>query len=508
MQNKLKLSHIMLIIVISLTILLLGFTNSTNKTPNTVYKVFIDGEIVGTIKSKEDFEEYVNIQEEQIKNKYKVDKVYTPSGVEIKKVTTYETAVEDNQTVYNKILETKKFTIKGIIITISYKSDENDDDYETKKIYSLNKDIFDEAIIKTIKSFIEPEIYEKFMNDSQEEIQDLGSIVDDISIKQEITYKTGYISVDENIYTNAEDLAKYLLYGTTKTQDTYIVKAGDTIENIAKTNKLNVQEFLIANSKFSSENNLLYEGQVVNVGLINPIIDVVIEKTSIEEEEKAFSVDIQYDENELKGTEYVLKEGENGLYKVTKKIQYINGQLADTITINTTELKPAVNKILVKGDKYVPEVADLSYWAWPTITPYTITTYYGYRWGAMHAAIDISGTGHGSAIYAANNGTVIAATGGCVVGNLSCNGRRGHFIVINHNNSNYYTTYMHLDKILVSVGQTVARGQKIGTMGNTGEVYPVPTSSSPYSGTHLHFVTSKGNPLIGAASPFNPLSLY
>jgi len=495
----------MLIIVIALTIFLLGFTDRINKTPITVYKVFIDGEIIGTIKSKNEFEEYVNIQEEKIKEKYNIDKVYTPSGVEIKKVTTYDNTVEDNQTVYNKIIKTKKFTIKGMIATIS---DETDENFETLKIYTLNKEIFDQAITMTIKSFIEPETYEEFMTDTQKEIEDLGSIVDDINIKQKITYKTGYISIDENIYTSAEELAKYLIYGTTKAQNIYTVKAGDTIENIAKSNKLNVQEFLIANSDFSSENNLLYEGQIVNVGLINPVIDIVVETTSVEEEEKAFSVDIQYDENELKGTEYVLKEGENGLYKVTKKIQYINGQLADTITINSTELKPAVNKILVKGDKYVPEVADLSYWAWPTITPYTITTYYGYRWGSMHAAIDISGTGHGSAIYAANNGTVIAATAGCVVGNLSCNGRRGNFVIINHNNSNYYTTYMHMDKIQVSVGQTVARGQKIGTMGNTGEVYPVPTKSSPYAGTHLHFVTTRGNPLTGSGSPFNPLTLY
>jgi len=495
----------MFIIIIALTAFLLGFTNKINKEPIEVYKVFVNGKVIGTIESKSSFEDFVNIQEEKIKQKYKVDKIYTPTGVEIKKITTYETTVESNEDVYNKIISTKKFTIKGIIITIT---DEEDETYEPLKIYTLDKEIFDEAMNKTITSFVEPETYQKYITDSQEEIKDLGSIVNDVSVKQTITYKTGYISVDETIYTSAEELAKYLIYGTTETQSTYTIKDGDTIETVAEANKLNVQEFLIANSNFSSKNNLLYEGQKVNVGLINPVIDVVVETTSVEEEEKAFSVDIKYDENELKGTEYVEREGENGLYKVTKEYQYINGQLADTITTNTKELKPAVNKIIVKGDKYVPEIADLSYWAWPTETPYTITTYYGYRWGSMHAAIDISGTGHGSAIYAANNGTVIAASTGCVVGNLSCNGRRGHFVTINHNNGNYYTIYMHMDKVLVSVGQTVARGQKIGTMGNTGEVYPVPTSSSPYSGTHLHFATYKGNPMVGAGAPFNPLSLY
>ena len=77
----------------------------------------------------------------------------------------------------------------------------------------------------------------------------------------------------------------------------------------------------------------------------------------------------------------------------------------------------------------------------------------------------------------------------------------------NHNNDNYYTVYMHLSAVHVKEGQTVSRGQKIGTMGNTGEVYPAPSSYSPYSGTHLHFETSKGNPTYGG-SRFNPLSLY
>ena len=64
---------------------------------------------------------------------------------------------------------------------------------------------------------------------------------------------------------------------------------------------------------------------------------------------------------------------------------------------------------------------------------------------------------------------------------------------------------MHMASVNVKVGQVVSRGQKIGTMGNTGEVYPVPTSYSPYSGTHLHFVTQFGYP---GGSPFNPYNLY
>ena len=476
--------------------------------PVSVYNVYLDGDIIGTIKDKDSFEKFINNKEKAIMSKYGVDKVYMPNGVVIKRVVTYDKDIDSNAEVYNKIIDLKQFTIKGTVVTINKK--DADEDNKPKKIYVLNKEIFDDALSELIKSFVDDEKYEAYMSSSQKEIVDTGSVIKNIDIDEKITYKNSYISIDKNIFTNSSTLAQYLLYGTNKKQNTYIVREGDTIETVANANKLNVQEFLLANSGFNSENTLLYAGQEVNVGLINPVVNIVVEVNEVKDEERDFAVNIEYDSTKLQGTEYVSQEGENGLYRVSREYQYINGQLSDTVTLNSTELKPTVDKIIVKGDKEVPNVADLSYWAWPTDRPYTITTYFGYRWGSMHGAIDIYGPGNGSAIYAANNGTVIAAKGGCVAGNASCNGRRGNYIIIDHNINNYHTVYMHLSSILVSVGQTVARGQKIATMGNTGEVYPAPSRSSPYSGTHLHFATTRGDPSAGGLSgnPFDPLTLY
>jgi len=125
----------------------------------------------------------------------------------------------------------------------------------------------------------------------------------------------------------------------------------------------------------------------------------------------------------------------------------------------------------------------------------------------LHEAVDISGTGYGSSIYAANGGVVTTVKGGCVAGDMSCNGRGGNYIVIKHNTNNYYTIYMHLKDIYVSKGQNVSRGQVIGTMGNTGNVSPAPSSSNPYAGTHLHFGLYIGEPYNGGYS-INPMSLY
>lgn len=165
------------------------------------------------------------------------------------------------------------------------------------------------------------------------------------------------------------------------------------------------------------------------------------------------------------------------------------------------------NEILVNSYATLMNVANNDYWAWPTDSNYVITSYYGYRWGSMHNAIDISGSGYGSNIYAANNGVVVTVKSGCVAGDISCNGRGGNYVVINHNSNNYYTIYMHLKDIKVSVGDVVSRGEVIGTMGNTGNVYPRPTSSNPYGGTHLHFGLYIGEPYKGGYA-VNPLRLY
>ena len=134
------------------------------------------------------------------------------------------------------------------------------------------------------------------------------------------------------------------------------------------------------------------------------------------------------------------------------------------------------------------DLPDVGEWYWPTKKPYIITSPYGWRWGALHDAIDISGTGNGSPIYAANNGVVYKGFTDSI---------GGIQVIIAHSN-NYYTWYAHLSSRYVNAGDEVKAGQLIGTMGCTG---------SACTGTHLHFATYKGTPGRGGLS-FNPLTLY
>jgi murein DD-endopeptidase MepM/ murein hydrolase activator NlpD len=101
---------------------------------------------------------------------------------------------------------------------------------------------------------------------------------------------------------------------------------------------------------------------------------------------------------------------------------------------------------------------------WPVNGP--VTSPFGYRWGRLHAGIDI-GVPYGTPIHAAASGTVVLAgwTGG--YGNYTC---------IDHGGG-LSTCYAHQERILVSVGQQVAQGQVIGLADCTGHCF----------GPHLHF---------------------
>lgn len=117
-----------------------------------------------------------------------------------------------------------------------------------------------------------------------------------------------------------------------------------------------------------------------------------------------------------------------------------------------------------------------------------LSSYFGYRTDPfyntrrMHQGIDLSGN-KGEPIYAAGNGTVVE-----VRRNFFGYGRE---IVVDHG-FGYKTRYAHLNDMYVRVGDVVARGEQIATMGNTGKS----------KGVHLHYE------VIYRDRRVNPLNYY
>lgn len=483
-----KVINYISIIIISILIFCLGFNYKTSANPNIYYQVYLDGEKLGVIDSKEELEQYIDEKNEQYKKKFNVKKVYAPNGLEIKKIETYNDTTSTIKEIYNKIEEKEPFTIEGYQFTIKKSED------ESVVIYTLNKDTFDNAVESTIKTFVGEETYQIFQNEEQEKIETTGTLIEKIYIEEDITIKTVNIPVTEKIYTDSSTLAKFFVFGEEENQSKYTVKIGDTIEEIAFNHEISIEEFLISNPTFTSSKNILFPGQEVVIGVTNPQISVVIEEYSVKDQEVNYSVEVEYDENKVIGEEEIVQVGENGLERVTQRIKIVNGIINYVDPISKEELKPTINEIIIKGDKYIPTVGSTTNWLWPTNSGYTISSDYVYRINPitgkreLHAAIDISGTGYGSPIYAVTNG---------VVSESSYRYQDGNYVCINHNNG-YYTCYAHMSKRNVTVGQTVARGQIIGYVGQSGWA----------TGPHLHFeVWINGKPWNGGVR-INPWRMY
>lgn len=499
MNRKFKIISFIMILSIFLAT---GFT-SISMEPKKVYRVYLKGESLGIINSKEDLENYIDKKQEEIKKKYNVKKVYVPSELDIVKEITYKENIKTTKEIYEEIKDKSPFTINGYVIKIKgieIKDNEgNVKKGETQTIYVINKDVFTNSIEKTVKSFIDPVDYDNYANNTQKEIEDTGKIIENIYIKNKITIKKDKIPVDKKIYLTEEELSKYLLFGTTDDQAKYTIQDGDTIPDVAFNNKISVEEFLIANPNLKDENSLLSPGQEVTLGILKPQFSLVEEDHVVFREEKNFTTETQYDNNQLVGWQEVKQAGVKGENKVTQKIQKINGETVNTVTTSTEVIKEPVTEIIVKGGKqksysgyysggYGTVVYTKGEWGWPA-TCSSVSSGFGWRWGVLHDGTDIAGCGYGSNIFAAQSGTVVQS------GSKYDNGQ---FITIDHHNG-YYSMYAHLcvGCRYVNVGDYVEKGQVIGGMGQTGFA----------TGVHLHFSIWKGYPYRGGVA-LNAMNFY
>src|SRR5256714_3789480 len=168
--------------------------------------------------------------------------------------------------------------------------------------------------------------------------------------------------------------------------------------------------------------------------------------------------------------------------RLSSKRRHQKGQLASTKT-QERELIAEANTLAAEDSRIRGQLAaaqgatdstpSSSGLIWPVNGP--VTSPFGYRWGRLHAGIDI-GVPYGTPIHAAAAGTVVLAgwTGG--YGNYTC---------IDHGGG-LATCYAHQSSYAVSAGAQVSQGQVIGYVGSTGHSF----------GAHLHFeVRINGNPV-------------
>lgn len=511
-----NITSIITCLILGVILFFLCFDYNKMNYPKELYNVYLDGEYLGVIDSKSELESYIDdkathlinakeitttyceedksleeiIKEENLEDakeiKYydkndkkcmdvtvingeQIEKIYTPNGLDIEKILTYNGEVNTIEEIYSKIVNIKSFTVQG------YQFTAREEDKE-KYFYVIDKSIFEEAVQQLINTYVGEDEYNAYLDGTQLTIETVGSMIENVYIKEDITVKEIQIPLDEKIYTSSTDLAQFLLYGDDPVTKTYKVKEGEMINDIALANEISKQEFLLSNPKYRDENSLVAVGTEVLIKQTNPQLKVVVEKFVVEDQINSYKTVYQYDDTQYQGYTELIQEGEDGLERISQKQQIINGQISFAQPVSKEILKNSVDEVIIKGDKIVPNVGDLNNWAWPSESGWVISDDYQWRIHPItgvrqfHNAIDIAGTGYNSAVYAANNGTVITK--------VAYHYSYGNYIVIDHNNG-YYTLYAHMNKFAdgIEVGTTVMRGQQIGYVGTTGYA----------TGPHIHF---------------------
>ena len=99
-MNKKSVFLTILAFLLSLLILVVGThpdsmyakivgINSYKSSPVELYRVYLAGEELGVIESKKALENYIDLEQQHLKEKYNVKKVYAPMDLKIVKELTY-----------------------------------------------------------------------------------------------------------------------------------------------------------------------------------------------------------------------------------------------------------------------------------------------------------------------------------------------------------------------------------------------------------------------------------
>ncbi len=238
------------------------------------------------------------------------------------------------------------------------------------------------------------------------------------------------------------------------------------------------EAFVDVKSLVNCENGSLtdYSGKKLEVKLSIRSVATYTENVVIEHGIKTIYTDAVSD-----GATKVLTKGFDGEGVETHSVVSVDGVEIDRNVSLDVTTAPVVEVVRVgtrTNGKYVQSLGTFK-------KPYDgfITSYFGSRWGRNHNGIDIvkkGGDCFRDPAYAAGKGVVIMA---------EYHGGYGNCVVIDHGNG-IHTYYAHLDKITVSVGDTLVAGDTVGLIGSTGN------STGPHLHFEVHVNGERVNPLL------------
>ena len=477
--------------------------NSRSSSLKEVYHVYIDNDYIGTSENKDQIESFINEQKEQVQSDYKGVELVPNSSIDFLREFVFFPSDETNS-IINHLDGNIEFQAKAIKLElegelIGYVKNLDD----ANKALNLVAQKYLPSEIEEDFVFLEKErneinltdvielmpdemreVYTRGQDQEEEEVEEEesqqlvlsdGTVILDVGLSDNIKYTEEII--DPNQILSVEQLQKLLERGTTGKQ-VHTIQENEVLGQIAKNYDISLQHLFQLNPDLD-EDSIIRAGQEIYVEGEKPYVDVTYTVEVTEEESVDYQVVTKQTDSLYKGQTRVDQSGQKGTEKVTYEVVRKNNEIVSKKEIDRERIKDPVDRVVLQGTKVISSRGTGNF-AWPTHGGY-ISSHLGYRWGSYHKGIDIAGVSNRT-IMAADNGVVTFA---------GWDGGYGNKVIINHNNG-FRTVYAHLSSINVSVGQTVKKGQAIGSMGSTGDS----------TGVHLHFEMYRNGSLV------NPLNYY
>ncbi len=239
---------------------------------------------------------------------------------------------------------------------------------------------------------------------------------------------------------------------------TYIVKSGDTLGDIAE--KFNISSDTIIWANNLDEKGYLRPGQTLTILPVDGVLYRVKSGDTLQKISNTYDSNVGdvVEQNHLAGAddihigEFLILPDGSPPAPIPQQRTFAS-RLRATVIASSKKPKPA-SSISSAGSGMI----------WPT-TANIITQYYSWH----HTGVDIAGP-ITNTIFAAASGVVVEAK------TSGFNGGYGKTILIDHGNG-VQTRYGHASQLFVSPGQKVKKGEAIAMVGSTGRS----------TGPHLHF---------------------
>ncbi|MEE6450875.1 peptidoglycan DD-metalloendopeptidase family protein [Gottfriedia acidiceleris] len=218
--------------------------------------------------------------------------------------------------------------------------------------------------------------------------------------------------------------------------------------------------------------------------------DIVKEQQNDLEKVELKKKDLMLTQNKLENDKKDLQNIERTLVNQETQMKAILSKLKDDVIEKEQDILSLEEQaeLLKNQEKAIKAASSISGGDFTRPAEGYVSSGFGYRSfdHETHFGVDIAKKGS-TPIVSVANGVVIRAYHSSSYGNVV-------FITHNINGKVFTSVYAHMQKYQVSTGQTVSKGQKIGTMGNTGHSF----------GQHLHFELHDGQWNEAKSNAVNP----